>query len=564
MRFEAPEEGIYQISKINLSLFGIDPNTVDPRTIKIYNNGGKVLPENITVARPGDLEENAIVVVGQEDGIFNEGDYILFYGRGSSFWDYDSDGKTIKRFNHSYSLKNYFWITSGGSNGKRMNDKPGLNTAPVFNQTTTTAYADWEVDKINLGKTGRQFFGDNFSSSVTSRTYTNTLNGRISSSPNNYIFRFAVGSESGFTLTVKENGNQIFSRNINGYGTSLYTAGVADVYSTTFNGNLVDNRSVLSFTANPSGITSTGYLDYFTIQYEKELKAFSDNLIFFSNPAGGIIEYYLNSFSSSNIKVFDITTYSNVQLVTNHSMLSGGECRFKFDESTAQRSKYYAVGNAGFKSPTNPVEVQNSNLHGEVQGAKFIIVTHKNFREAANNLKTYKENQAPITISTYIADIDQIYNEFSCGVTDPTAVRDYLKYAFDNWQIEPQYVLLFGKGTYDYKNIEGYGDNFIPTWQSDESLALTVSYTTDDFFARISGPDTAIDIALGRITCANPIEANNIVNKIINYELNQERGNWRNLITLVADDGLKSDGTYEGSEHTAPSESLANSYFPKS
>ena len=104
-------------------------------------------------------------------------------------------------------------------------------------------------------------------------------------------------------------------------------------------------------------------------------------------------------------------------------MISGGECRFQFDESNTQRSKYYAVGNTGFKTPTNPVEVQNSNLHGEEQGAKFIIVTHKNFHEAANNLKTYKENQAPITISTYVADIDQIYNEFSAGVTDPTAVK---------------------------------------------------------------------------------------------------------------------------------------------
>ena len=73
-----------------------------------------------------------------------------------------------------------------------------------------------------------------------------------------------------------------------------------------------------------------------------------------------------------------------------------------------------------------------------------------------------------------------------------------------------------------------------------------------------------IDIALGRVTCANPTEANAIVNKIIDYELNQERGNWRNLITLVADDGLKSDGTYEGSMHTAPSENLSNIYFPKS
>ena len=245
----------------------------------------------------------------------------------------------------------------------------------------------WKKIKLNLGKTGRQFFGDVFSSSVTSRTYTNSLNGRISGTDINYDFRFAVGSPSGLNLKVAENGNQLFQRNLSGYGSTLYTAGVSSAWSFSFNGDLPENRSVLNFSVVPSGITSAGYLDYFTIQYEKELKAFGDNLLFFSDPTGGIIEYYLNGFTSSNIKVFDITNFSDVKLVSNYSMLSGSECHFQFDESSTQRSKYYAVGSDVFKTPSNPVEVQNSNLRGEQQGAKFIIVTHKDFKEAANNLK---------------------------------------------------------------------------------------------------------------------------------------------------------------------------------
>ena len=85
VRFEAPEEGMYKITRSALSSFGIDPASVDPRTIKIYNNGGKVLPEINTAPRPVDLEENAIIVVGEEDGKFDDNDYIVFYGRGSSF-----------------------------------------------------------------------------------------------------------------------------------------------------------------------------------------------------------------------------------------------------------------------------------------------------------------------------------------------------------------------------------------------------------------------------------------------------------------------------------------------
>jgi len=566
IKFEAQEEGIYKITRANLSLYGIDAATVDPRTIKIYNNGGKALPESITAQRPADLTENAILVYGEEDGRFDDGDYIVFYGRGSSFWDYGSDGKTISRFFNPYSSKNYFWITSGGENGKRMVNKESLNTTAALTQSTSVAFADWEVDKVSPGKSGRQFVGDNFNQSVTSRTYTNALNGRIEDTPINYNFRYVVGSSSGLTLNINENGTRIFQQSLAGYGGEDFSFGKEHFRSMSFSGSIPESRSVLNFSIVPAGVTSTGYLDYFTIQYDKELKAFNDNLAFYSSQFEGIIEYRLNGFSSSNIKVYDITDYSNVKLVTK-SILSGGECKFQFTEGSNLRSKYYAVGSDNFKSPSNPVVVQNSNLHGEQIGAKFLIITHKNFIDAANQLKTYRENQAKVTISTIVADVEQIANEFSNGTPDPSGLRDYIKYAYDNWQIKPQYVLLFGKGTYDYKNAEGYGDNFVTTWQTVESLVHIYggdSYTTDDFFVKISGNnDSKVDLALGRITCSNSTEAINFVNKIIDYEQSNQKGQWRNKITLIADDGYSNKYGYEGSAHTSPCEILTSNYFPK-
>lgn len=106
----------------------------------------------------------------------------------------------------------------------------------------------------------------------------------------------------------------------------------------------------------------------------------------------------------------------------------------------------------------------------------------KIFIVEANKLKDYRQSHSITPLSTIVVDVDNIYNEFSCGALDPTSLRDYIKYAYDNWQITPEYVLFFGKGTYDYRNIEGYGDNFVPTWQTIQSLALLDSYVTDDFF----------------------------------------------------------------------------------
>ncbi|MFC2094772.1 type IX secretion system sortase PorU, partial [Bacteroidota bacterium] len=563
VKFETKEEGIYKIDFNLLTAMGIDPSSTDPRTIKIYNNGGKVLSENVNYPRPNDLVENSIKVIGEDDGTFDQSDYILFYGRGNSFWDYDTTAREIKRYNHTYSNFNYSWITYGGVNGKRMQDKPGLNTTPEFSQNSTFAFADFEEDKINLGKSGREYYGDDFSQAILSRSYINTLNGRLSSEPINYHFRFANGSSGSLTLKVMENNSVIFNQVLNGYGGSSYTVGAVHEKYAVFQSTLPDNRSVLNFSIVPTSITTVGYLDYFEISYTKELKAYNDRVMFFSKDTTAIIEYYLHDFTSTNIEVFDVTDNANAKIITNFTLLSGGDSKFQISETEGKVSKYFAVGSQKYFTPINPVSVENSNLRGIQQGAKYIIITPKLFVSAANTLKTYRENEAIVPVSTIVVDVEQIYNEFSCGVLDVSAIRDFIKYGYDNWEITPQYVLLLGKGTFDYKNIAGFNDNFIPTWQTTESLRMISSYTSDDFFVNVDGTDANIDIAPGRITASNETEANNYITKVIDYEQNSKRGLWKNLITLVADDGVTST-TYEGSEHTAPSEWIANQVLPKS
>jgi hypothetical protein len=567
VKFDAPTEGIYKIDRAKLESFGFNVSTIDPRTIKIYNNSGKVLSEKVTTPRPVDLIENAIIVVGENDGIFDQGDYILFYGRGSQFRDFDPVSKTIQKFNHPFSAINYFWITTGGDNGKRVQTKSSLNTTEDYVQTSTAAFADYEVDKINLAKSGRQYFGDDFSQSVPTRTYMNKLDYRISTFPINYKLRFVNASQGAFTLTLAENSANILSKSLAGYGSASYTVGVAHSESASFNGTLPDDRSVLKFTLSSSSVTSVGYLDYFEINYEKELKPVENKIIFFSKDSSAVVEYYLSGFPSSEIKVFDVTDHSNILLVNPKTGFpSGGDYRFQFAENADSIKKYIAVGNESFLTPVNPTTVENSNLRGITDGAKFIIISHKNFLDASNRLKSYRESETKIPISTIVIDVEKIFNEFSCGIQDISAVRDFIKYAYDNWQIKPEYFMFMGKGTFDYKNVEGFGDNYIPTWQTEESLKLIFgadSYCTDDFFARVDGEDLKPDLAFGRLTVRNLNEANTYIDKIIHYEFNSERGNWRNLVTLVADDGYTST-RYEGSEHTAPSETLAKNIIPPS
>ncbi|MHB1686185.1 MAG: type IX secretion system sortase PorU [Ignavibacteriaceae bacterium] len=562
-RFDAPVEGIYKITKSMLPSYGIDPNTVDPRTIKIYNNGGKALPEDVNAPRPSDLVENAILYVGQDNGKFNDGDYILFYGRGTDFWDYDTSTKSIRRFHHPYSNHNYYWITSGGSNGKRIQPQQSLNTQNHFTQTSTKAFKDLQQDKINIGQTGREYMGDNFTPDITSRTYLTKLDGRIDNTPINYIIRFINADSSNSFLEVDDNTTRLINQYLYGYGSYEYSYGVPATFSETYIGVLPGNQSVLKFIFTPTAISSSGYLDYFEIYYQEMLQAANDNLLFFSKDTSSVIEYDLSGFSSSNIQVFNVTDYANVSLISNFVELSGGECKFQAQENAGHVSKYFAVGSGNYNTPVNPVQISNSNIHSIQPGAKFIIITDETFSDAAQRLKSYRETQAPVKISTDVVYMDQIYNEFSCGVVDPTALRDFIKYVYNNWQIKPEYVLFFGKGTYDYKDVEGYHQNFVPTYESDESFDQIYSYNTDDYFVSVDGNDQIIDLAYGRITVTNPTDANNAVDKIIQYENSSDKGTWRNLITLVSDDGWQ-NAYYEGDEHTYPNELLATTIIPTS
>ncbi|MBZ0198743.1 MAG: type IX secretion system sortase PorU, partial [Ignavibacteriaceae bacterium] len=273
----------------------------------------------------------------------------------------------------------------------------------------------------------------------------------------------------------------------------------------------------------------------------------------------GVVEYPLKGFSSSDINVFDVTDYASVKKITNPIVWSGAEFKFRSAELSKNISKYVGVTQSAFLTPANPMLMQNSNIHGLQPGAKFIIIANKTFKTQAEQFKQYKETEIPIPITTQVVYQDEIFNEFSGGVDDPVAIRNFIRYAYENWQIQPEYVLLFGDGSYDYKNIEGgnQGKNFIITFQTIESLHEVYSSIYDDFYVRISGNDSSPDLAIGRLPIQNSADASVIISKIKEYETGINSGDWRNKITFIADDAITSDG-WEGAIHSGPSETVAN------
>ncbi len=567
-KFEVPTEGIYKIDKAYLTELGIPVNSVDPKTIKIYNNGGKILPWSVSAERPNDLIENAIFISGEEDGTFGDNDYILFYGRGVDFWEFNIVSNKITRNKNYYSKKNYYWITYGGITGKRMETQNNLTATPNLIQTSTKAYVFRDEDNQNLMGMGLLYVDDNYNSTTKSKTYTNMLNEFISDSTINYTFQFINGARQQNSLTIDENSTRIFSRLISGPSSDYieYRYGQATRSFATFKGTLPENRSVLKFTFTPATISDKGHLDYFEIEYHKNLTATDNELLFFSNPIDGNIKFNGNNFSGSDFKVINVSDFANPKIVNVE--ISGGSFSFTSIENSEFSSKYLAVHSAKYKKPNKGVKETNSNIRGELQGSKYIIISPLVFKDQAGRLKNYRSIESQFPISSTVVFIEDIYKEFSGGLLDPTSIRDFLKYAYENWQIKPEYVLLFGDGDYDYLNVEGVGKNFIPSFQQLESLYEINSYPYDDFYSRISGDDKKADLGIGRLSITNINEAKIVVDKIINYETNLDDGLWRNRITLLADDGLAgyADGkiTDDTSLHTNQSEILSNNYIPKS
>ena len=566
-KFNVTKEGIYKIDRNKLADYGIDASTVDPRTIKIYNNGGYLLSPTVEKPRPQDIVENAIFVSGQEDGKFDNNDYILFYARGVNFWEYSPDSNKIARNRNYYSHKNYYWITSGGQAGKRMNTEVSLDNPAAAKQTKTLAFVSHENDDDNLMHSGIVLVGEKFSAANSSQSFMNVLSNRVSNTPINYVAQVVNYSPTSQRQTIpfvlEESGNTILTRTLSGSDGS-YRKGYLTRVRAEYSGNLTDNRSVLNFIFQSLKSDVFGYLDYYTIQYSALLKAVNDELIIFSDDSSRIAEYDLSNFSNSNIQIFNVTDYANVKEISVPSnWISGGDIKFQTQEQAGKISKYFAITKGKYLVPESGEIINNSDIHGEQTGYQYIIITSRNFSEQAEKLAAYRAEQAPNKYSSKVFYTDEITNEFSCGALDPTSIRDFIKYAYDNWTVQPEFVLLFGDGDWDYYNLLGFGTNFVPTYQTHESYHEIYSYPFDDYFARITGNDKNVDIALGRIPVDNAEEADNMVNKIIEYETNSDRALWRNTITLVGDDGPAGSGSNDGNRHTKQSEELSANYIPK-
>ena len=543
VKIHIPSSSVYKLTYEDLVNMGIDaPN------VRIFGYGGAVLDQNFMLPKIDDLPETAIWMEKGSDGVFNAGDYILFYAQDANHWTYDNSKSMFTHTVNTYSKFGYYFVTSDAGTGKKISDE--INDIPasatINNVQEFTDYQLHEKDLFSITQSGKEFYGETFND-VISYDFPFTFPNAVTTNSTTVRLDVAASTSVASNFTLSLNGGQTKTLSVakktdgDNYEQAKASSGIFSFtpQSDTFNFNVSFSKSVS---------TAVGYLNYLEINARRQLKMTGSTMQFQNVDYLGQNTYnrYQLSNANGNVKIWDITDPQNIgNIVTDNT---GGNLSFVASGNTV--STYLAIDPtavSSFPKPEVDGVVPNQNLHGLAQ-ADMVIITHPDFLAQAETLAQAHREKDNLTVA--VVTTDQVYNEFSSGTPDATAYRWIMKMLYDhalannNTNDLPKYLLLFGRGSYDNRKIRpDSGDALTLTYQAENSLVLTLSYVTDDYFGLLDDnegsqvPSNLMDIGVGRFPVKTVQEAADIVNKTIGYINNQNKGAWKNQLCFLADDG---------------------------
>lgn len=553
-KFYVEKSGVYKITKSFLQSLGFDVNS-DPRKISIYGNGGRMLPLLNSVPYPNDLVENAIQVVGEEDGVFDNNDYILFYAEGVDTWNTES----LTSLN-LFSEKSYYYVTSSSNGGKRIATavQPSGVASVVFSNFDDVRYH--EKDLVNPGKVGRRWFGEQFNIQ-NSQNFDFIIPNLDTSFPVSFRINTASKSFGLSSFGIKINNQNMGSIN---YTIPLVASSGVEGYESAISGVFNTNTNTISveLTYDNGGVpSSNGFLDFIELRMKRNLVGYNKQFLFSNNEAQnniGIGQYNLTN-ASGIAQVWDVTDLYDVTKYVNNS---GTNFSFKVDLGTTR--KYVALDLADTYVPLKESNsfVFNQDIKGTIfsdnsgnfQDIDYLIVTPRFLVSQAENLANFHRNNSGLVVK--VVALENIYQEFSSGKPDVAAIRNFVKYVYWNASSPDKrlkYLNLFGDASYDYKNRIPNNTNIVPVFHgfnpnapqtnNTSNFSLFSSFMSDDFYGLMDDNEgtmvnvfDGIDVAVGRMLVSSTNQASDMVNKVIEYHDEQSFGRWRNNYVVYSDD----------------------------
>lgn len=526
--------GIHKISYSELSSMGVAVSSINPKNIRIYHNGGGVVPVKNNAFRHQDLVEIPVYVHGENDGSFDENDYILFYARGPVTWEYN-DINVYERVLNPYSDFSYAFLTTDLGEGKRIQTSEVIASDADVPVNEFLDYRLVEEDLYNLNNMGATWYFDKFEAQ-TLRSYSFNFPNIIKEKKGNIYAEVASRNSAVAYFNFKYNDNLLSKLRFNPNNNSATYALTATLNNVKF--EPASDNVVIELNYERALSSSVGWLDYIAVNAWRKL-TFVNNMMLFRNPecndAGKVYRYQLNNASNS-LQIWDVTNPvepKKLQLQNNSGTAS-------FKVYGADDNEFIAFNGNEYKTPSFVSVVQNQNIHSKYD-FDYLIIAHPDFYSQAQRLKEIHSQIDDLEIE--IVTPQQIYNEFSCGALDISAIRDYIKMIYDKTDKRLRYVLLFGDVSYDYRNKSGKVC-FVPSYESVRSCSSDCN-VSDDFFACLDDDEGniemggVVDIAVGRMPVSTVEQAEDVVDKIEMYVSRDESGMgaWRKMITFATDDG---------------------------
>ncbi len=528
--------GIYKLTYNQLAEMGVRPESV-----AVFTTTPGKLPTMIQ-----DYVDDLV-----EIPIYDADDYILFYAQSQDVWNYDATTNKYVHTLHPFWNENYLFITSDAGEKKRIKPRPLPEGISTKTYTSFVDYDFFDAQDHSIANSGQDWHSPKI------------LDGEVCT----HTFSFPDITDEQGLMTMKLAARSI-QYETGDYGSHVMTTYIDDYLQENItlpevkdnDGALMARQTTRHYTFTPTSNnitakmafqsaekTANGFVDYFTVEVKRKLKFNGKSLLFRNKPMADttLVTYRLSEVSSLD-QIWDLTNGLDVKSIPFSS--GGTELSFKAESHLPQ--EFVALNTAAdFPSPVIVGKVENQNIHG-MATPNMVIITPREFIEVAEELAEVRRSEG---LDVFVTTQDKIFNEFSGGKPDVTAIRWLMKMFYDRSEAF-KYLLLFGDGDVNNRLYED-ASSLVMTYQSVESLKRSEIYVSDDYFGLLDddeGDETKtntldyhlsnierkdrVDIGIGRIPIRSVAEGKIALAKIKHYKSNLKRTAWKNRVCILADD----------------------------
>ena len=526
VKIRVKESGVYKISSRMLRSMGFN----DPQAVRLFGYGGAVLPETNLHNLTDDLPEQPLWLVGND---------LLFYAQGPVGWK-----RTTKGFEQSvntYSDYGYYFLTDRNDGDKAQFGTMKTDTVPG---TLVDKYPDvalYDPDEFSWYRSGRRMFEGYDYSTGSGRSYKFNITGIDGDSVLMNI-GFSTVSSTKSQLTVYVNGTETGVINIGALGSQeVATVKESSLLS---RGAFKDETQVRLVYNAGSGVNA--HLDYIRLNFIRDLALYGSSTVFHATGTVRNVSFKIKD-SNADVVVWRIGSDGTTEVIP--SVWSDGYT-VTLGANFSSKDLLVAVNpNGGFPEPQVVGEVKNQNLHG-MDSVDMVIVVPASGKLMAQAERLAAAHRAIDSLRVVVVRADMVYNEFSSGTPDATALRRFMKMLYDRGdeKSSPRYLLLFGAGGWDNRmHVSAWKgnnpDDYLLCYESYNSTSHTDSYVMEDYFGLLDDTEgeklftEKVDIGVGRLPVITSSEASASVDKIIDYMLGKNAGAWCNKIMVLGDDG---------------------------